>query len=98
MVLEFHPEVKEEVQAAFDWYEARSTGLGERFLKELDLSFEDILSRPEVHQVHINGIRRCLVRKFPFGILFTENPDHIFILAVMHLKRRPFFWMERVQP
>jgi len=96
MVLEFHPEVKEEIQAAYDWYEARSDGLGERYLKELDAAFDAIAGRPQTFQVQSGNVRRCLVQNFPFGVLFKERSNSIIILAVMHLKRRPFYWLHRV--
>jgi toxin ParE1/3/4 len=40
-------------------------------------------------------IRRCLTQKFPYGILYTIEPDYILILAVMHCSREPGYWKNR---
>jgi len=95
MVLEFHPEVQKEIQSAFDWYEDKSVGLGERFLNELDAGFISIQTQPKIHQAQIGNIRRCLVQKFPFGILFIEKSSCVYVLALMHLKQRPYYWLSR---
>ncbi len=95
MHLEFHPFVKKEVQSAFDWYEQRSEGLGDRFLVELEKAFDRILENPILFPIHKGKIRRCLVSTFPFGVLFSVQSGRIHILAIMHLKRRPFYWKGR---
>jgi len=35
-----------------------------------------------------DDVRRCLVRVFPYSILYTVEPDFILIVAVMHGKRQ----------
>jgi hypothetical protein len=42
-------------------------------------------------------VRRCLTRRFPFGVLYAVEPSGIFILAVMHLRRDPECWKQRSQ-
>jgi hypothetical protein len=41
-------------------------------------------------------IYRRLVPGFPFGILYRIDAHEIVVLAVMHLRRRPGYWMDRV--
>ena len=33
---------------------------------------------------------------FPYAVVFMEKPEHIWIVAVMHMKRRPGYWRERL--
>jgi hypothetical protein len=40
-------------------------------------------------------VRRCLVRVFPYGVLFRVHPEQIVIVAIMHLHRDPGYWKER---
>lgn len=40
-------------------------------------------------------MRRRLVRRFPYAVLYSISPDLIRILAVMHSRRRPMYWIER---
>lgn len=41
-------------------------------------------------------IRRSLVRRFPFGVLYAFENEDIFVLAVMHLHREPNYWKNRL--
>jgi hypothetical protein len=43
-----------------------------------------------------NGIRRCLVKRFPYGILYGIDVDKIFVVAIMHLHRKPGYWLSRI--
>lgn len=55
--------------------------------------------RVEVAQAFINAIdedvRRCMARKFPYGVLYAIEQDYILILAVMHCSREPGYWKSR---
>ena len=42
-------------------------------------------------------LRRRLVRRFPFGILYRIEPEEIVIVAVAHLRRKPGYWRERIK-
>jgi hypothetical protein len=41
-------------------------------------------------------VRRCLTHVFPYGVLYTVEPDFILIVAVMHGSREPGYWKRRV--
>lgn len=43
------------------------------------------------------GVRRCLVRRFPYRIVYhhDESNAELLILAVMHLHREPYYWVHR---
>lgn len=43
------------------------------------------------------NIRRCLTRRFPYGILYTIEPDFILILAVMHCRKKLGYWKSRLE-
>lgn len=94
--LQFHPDVEIDIQDSFSWYESKSPGLGLRFLSEIEFALERIVVSPLEFPKIKAQIRRCLVRKFPFAILFTLDGQDIFILTIMHTKRRPGFWADRL--
>lgn len=83
--------------AAAQFYEARSHGLGADFLDEVERSVETIASHPHTAPVLKGGIRRRLLKRFPFGILYAVEPDTVVVLAVMHLRRRPGYWESRAK-
>jgi plasmid stabilization system protein ParE len=92
----FHPEAEAEFLDATDYYEAHDSGLGYDFAIEVHSAIQNILSFPRAWTVLEDDIRRCQVRRFPYGILYAQEGDDIFIVAVMHLHRDPDYWRDRV--
>ncbi len=45
----------------------------------------------------IREVRRCQTKRFPFGVLYSEEAKGIFVLAVMHLHRDPDYWKHRLE-
>lgn len=93
----FHPEAEAEFLDQIEYYESREPGLGYEFALEVTSAVQSILSFPRAWPLLEGDVRRCLVRRFPFGILYSPEPDGIFILAVMDLRREPGYWKHRVK-
>jgi plasmid stabilization system protein ParE len=93
----FHPEGRVEFLAAIDYYEAREPGMGYDFAVEVHSTIQSILSFPNAWPVLELDIRRCLVSRFPYGILYAQEQDRVLIVAVMHLHRDPNYWKHRVE-
>ena len=94
--LSYHPEAKDEIRKVADYYQRRRQGLGEEFLAELEAVIGKILMNP-LRCARISGrFRCCLVKRFPFGIIYAIDDDQIFVAAVAHSKRRPGYWKQRV--
>ena len=92
----FHPEAEAEFVDAIGYYEEREPGLGYDFAIEVHSAIENILSFPKAWTVLEDDIRRCQTTRFPYGVIYSQDGDMIFILAVMHLHREPDYWKERV--
>jgi plasmid stabilization system protein ParE len=92
----FHPEAEAEFFAAIDYYEGCGPGLGYDFAIEVHSTIESIRSFPKAWAILEDDLRRCLVRRFPYGIVYSQDGDAIFILAVMHLHRDPEYWRDRL--
>jgi plasmid stabilization system protein ParE len=92
----FHPEAEAELNAAIDYYEDISPGLGYDFAVEVYSTIEKILSFPEAWPELEDEIRRCQTRRFPYGVLYVYSENVILIVAVMHLHRDPAYWKDRV--
>jgi len=95
MTFLFHPEAEEEFLAAIDYYEDREVGLGYDFSAEVFAAIRNIVNYPDAWPVIEEDIRRCLVNRFPFSVLYSIEQSGIFILAVMHLRRHPDYWRHR---
>jgi len=84
----------EMVQAAY-YYESKVPLLGSEFLSEVRRVVKGIEAHPEAAAKVKGEIRRRILRRFPYAILYQVDPDEIVILAVMHLRRRPDYWHGR---
>lgn len=96
MPVEYHPDALEELAAAACYYESRQSGLGKRFHRLVQQVEAEIGEHPETGFIHDHETRMRLVRKFPFGVIFKNNVDHVFIVAVAHLSRMPGYWRRRL--
>ena len=95
MTISFHPEAEEEFTKAIDYYEKLEKGLGYDFAVEVYATIQRIVGYPKAWPKIDNEVLRSLVRRFPFGMLYSEEPKSIFIIAVMHLHKRPGYWKDR---
>ncbi len=90
------PEAAREVQEAFDWYEEKSEGLGLEFLRAAEACLAGIQRNPLTSPAMYQGIRRSLLRKFPYALFYIVKEERIIVLACFHVKRNPIDWMRRV--
>jgi hypothetical protein len=91
----FHPEAEAEFNRAIDYYEEVEPGLGFDFAIEVQLAIQRSVTFPKAWPFIEVEIRRCLVRRFPFGILYSIENGGISVIAVMHLHRMPEYWKHR---
>lgn len=96
MRYEFHPEALEEYEEAALYYTERDPGLGLRFIEAVEEAIQRILEAPTRWRVIDEDVRRCLTRVFPYGVLYTAEPEFVLIVAVMHCSREPGYWKQRV--
>lgn len=92
----FHPEAREEFLASVDWYNLQAPGLGADFADSVQTAVSLVEAFPLGWTEVEEGIRRCLVQRFPYGILYSVEGDVIVIYAVMHLHREPGYWKNRL--
>lgn len=92
----FLPQAEQEMNEAAIFYETHSRGLGRAFLSAIEKGTADIAHQPTAYPVQQSSIRRHLVRRFPYGILYREEEEQVVIIAVMHLHRAPDYWRHRV--
>jgi len=91
----FHPEAHAELLRATAYYDDLAEGLGIDFAAEVHDAIQRIVDLPHAWPEIRSGIRRCMVRRFPFGIVYAPAGEDIVVLAVMHLHRRPGYWANR---
>lgn len=92
----FHEAADKEMSEAARYYEARSPGLGFSFLMDIEAATEQIASNPHAYEMVGRDIRRKLLGRFPYSILYAIEPDRIRIVAVAHHRRQPHYWRSRL--
>ena len=91
----FHRLARRELIDAALFYDLESAGLGSAFLDEVEHCVLTIREFPGAGQLVIGTVRRRLLRRFPYALLYSIKANRIRVLAVMNLKRRPMYWVGR---
>lgn len=84
-----------ELDEAVEYYNQTAPGLGEGFLAELFAAIDRIHALPDAWPPFIAGTRRCLLNRFPYGVVYLHEKDLMLITAVAHLHRGPDYWTNR---
>lgn len=102
MTLHVLDEADAEAIEAANWYEDRSPGLGYDFWAQLREAFAKIEANPrrypKVEFAEVQGdVRRQLLGRFPYLVIYQVFDDEIIVLAVSHASRDTAFWTSRIQ-
>ena len=95
MRVAIHPEAEQELSAAALWYEERQMGLGDDFADAFETTLHRILREPARWRVFQGDNRKLNFHRFPYALVYSQQGETIFLKAVMHLHRRPFYWRDR---
>lgn len=99
MRLELHPDALRELREAAVWYETQRAGLGSAFVASVGATVERALDDPLVFPKHPADVRvrRALVARFPYAVVFALLGDTVYVVAFAHGRRRSGYWKTRVQ-
>ena len=91
-----HSEARRELDNAIQYYEKQKIGLGLDLLSEIEQALEKIKINPNLGTAHtIEGMRRYIIRCFPYIIFYVEFEAFIWVVAIAHGKRKPDYWKKR---
>ena len=94
--VEFHPEAQDEFIAAAQFFERKTENLGADFITLVQRTYERVAEFPNIGRPFGRRLRRVLVPRFPYALLYRVEPQRIYVVAAMHLSRRPGYWRSRV--
>ena len=78
-----------DIVAAARQYEGHGPGFAAVFVAEI-ARVEALLSDvPRLYPAIEGPIRRAVLRRFPFGLFYLEEPDRILVLACLDLRGSP---------
>lgn len=91
----FHEHADTEFNKTIEYYESCRPGLGLEFAKEAFSAIDLIIQYPEAWSPLSINTRRCLLNRFPFGVIYQIKQGFLYIIAVADLRRRPDYWLDR---
>ena len=94
MDLMLDPAAEAEIEAAAVYYQKIDERLRHDFLAEVDEAFDRILTYPHIWKCVVKHYRRLNLKRFPFAIIYALE-ESIYIIAVMHERRKPNYWLRR---
>ncbi|HWO26812.1 MAG TPA: hypothetical protein VNO30_49120 [Kofleriaceae bacterium] len=94
-------EAEEEIAHAIERYENEREGLGFEFWNELSAAMDGLTAPgpecgPVIGLLPELGVRRKLLSRFPYAIVFVEGDTFVRVISVMHGHRRPAYWLRRI--
>lgn len=93
MKILFSKFAKNELDDAVCFYETELAGLGLRFKEEIKSSILRIKEHPEAWSIEKGDVRKALLHRFPYKILYAIEKEKIIILAIAHQHRKPNYWI-----
>ena len=93
--LSFNALALRELQGATDFYSAESPALADAFLSEVAGALSQIREFPGSCPLISRTVRRKILSRFPYSVLYYLQSDEIRVVAIAHQKRRPFYWRGR---
>lgn len=87
--IKFRPEVENDVLSAYFWYEGKSTGLGEEFLRVFYANAYGLERNPLIYRKIYKNFRRRLLARFPYAIYFSLENHNIIVFGLFHTARDP---------
>ena len=95
MRLRFRPEARLDILEARAWYEDRAKGLGGEFTRSIDTTAAGILRFPHAFPQVFGDVRKAVLRRFPYSLLFLIDGEDIVVLGCFHQRQDPRSWTER---
>ena len=96
MTYRFLSGAERDLADAMEYYERAMPGLGFDFLEEVERAAARVLLQPDAWACVSEHHRRCRLRRFPYGLIYSISADAILISSVFHLHRHPDRWKDQV--
>lgn len=100
--IRIHAAAADEAAEAAAWYESSRGGLGAEFQRALEAAL-DLLEDgavplvPALGSAGRQGLKRLVLRRFPYDIVVHETADELIVVAFSHHSRRPGYWRGRIR-
>jgi plasmid stabilization system protein ParE len=86
----------QEIEGAANWYGERSEDASVGFVAAVSDALDSVSETPQRWPAYLYGTRRFVLQRFPFSVVYLDDPDTVNIVAVAHSKRKPGYWKKRL--
>ena len=87
---------KDDLRQSAKYLDQERPGIGRDFMAEITATLDRIAHYPLSAPVVWNQFRRARVPRFRYDIIYAVEPERIVIVAVVHQRRHPDFWKDRI--
>jgi toxin ParE1/3/4 len=77
-------------------YETQAAGLGDEFLTVVGAAIDLLRENPDLGAPHRGGTRRFVLARFPYSLVYLNDPDSLVFVAVAHHQRESEYWITRL--
>ena len=95
--IEFLELAQKELDESFVYYEGKQNGLGYRFIEDITMAIDLIQTYPFGWSKVSKNTRRCLLKRFPYGVIYQKRDDKILVIAIANLYKKPNYWVNRIK-
>lgn len=81
---------------AADCYDSERHGFGTAFVDEVERTLRQVAVHPEASPVELGNIRKCVVARFPYSVMYSAEAGGVLVTAIAHHSRRPTYWRSRL--
>jgi plasmid stabilization system protein ParE len=85
----------QELADAIRFYELEYVGLGRKFKEEVRKAALRVAEYPKAWSLERGEVRKCLLHKFPYKLMYSVEENHVLVIAVAHQHRKPDYWVGR---
>lgn len=96
MKIRYLAPAQQEIDEATRYYAAISPHLGQAFAQELRRLMRLVATMPTAWPSCGEGLRKCLMSRFPYLVIYAPLADELLVLAVGHQYRMPGYWRDRI--
>ena len=93
----FDPQAQAEFDDVCRYYNPQKTGLGDDFTEMVRQGLRRVLTQPESCTVEFDDVRRRVLKRFPYKLLYSVETAHLYVIAVAHQHRKPSYWHDRIE-
>jgi len=86
-----------DLDQAIRYYHERSPAVARDFFSEVRRATTLLLDYPQACPIVRGEVRKKVLRRFPFSVLYTVEDDRVIVVAIMHHHRRPDYWHARIK-